>query len=168
MEQYTPNIEMTVEELTPEQVEQIEKVIAEHAGERGGLIPVLQKAQGIVGYLPFNVQNMVAQGLGLNPSEVYGVTSFYAFFSLIPRGRHICKVCMGTACYVKGGEKIIIQLERELGIKRGRATEDRRFTLEDVRCVGACGLAPVMVIDDHDFFQVDSITQLPDILSKYE
>ncbi len=168
MEEYKSNVEMTVEELTSEQVKQIKEIIAEHLGERGALIPVLQKVQGVVGYLPFNVQNIVAKGLGLNPSEVYGVASFYAFFSLIPRGRHICKVCLGTACYVKGGEKLIIQLERDMGIKRGRATEDRRFTLEDVRCVGACGLAPVIVIDDNDFYQVDSVTQLPDILTKYE
>lgn len=166
--QYEPNVEVTVEELTPEQVEKIEQVIEDYAGQRGALIAVLQKVQGIVGYLPYNVQIMVAEGLNLNPSEVYGVTSFYAFFSLIPRGRHICKVCLGTACYVKGGEKIIGQVERELKIKRGRATEDRRYTLEEVRCVGACGLAPVIVIDDKDFHHIDSIIELSGILERYE
>ena len=168
MEHFESSVEVTYEDLTEEQESQIHKVIEEYAGIRGALIPVLQQVQGIVGYLPYNVQAMVGEGLGINPSEIYGVATFYAFFSLIPRGRHICKVCLGTACYVKGGEKIIMQLERELDVKRGRTTEDRRYTLEEVRCVGACGLAPVIVIDDNDFHQVDSITQLPDILVKYE
>ena len=168
MEHFESSVEVTYEELTDDQKDQINQVIEDYAGVRGSLIPVLQKVQGIVGYLPYNVQTMVGDGLGINPSEIYGVATFYAFFSLIPRGRHICKVCLGTACYVKGGEKIIGQLERELNVERNRTTEDRRFTLEQVRCVGACGLAPVIVIDDSDFHQVDSITQLPDILAKYE
>jgi NADH:ubiquinone oxidoreductase subunit E len=168
MEHYTSKVEATHEDLTSEQEAELQKVFEQYEGKRGALIAVLQQAQGIVGYLPMNVQNMVAEALNINASQIYGVTTFYAFFSLIPRGRHICKVCLGTACYVKGGEKIIEQLERNLGIKRGTSTEDRRFTMEDVRCVGACGLAPVVVIDDNDFYQVDSITQLPDILAKYE
>jgi NADH:ubiquinone oxidoreductase subunit E len=166
--EYQRKTEPTYEELTEDQVAQLEKLIAEYAGQRGALIPVLQKAQGIVGYLPHNVQIMVGEGLNINPSEVYGVATFYAFFSLIPRGRHICKVCLGTACYVKGGEKIIKQLERDLDVEEGLTTEDRRFTLEAVRCVGACSLAPVIVIDDVDFEQIDSITELPDIIKRYE
>ena len=168
MEAYQGNIEVINEELTPEQEEQLDKILDEHIGVPGGLISALQKAQGIVGYLPYNVQTRVAEKLNLNPSEVYGVTTFYAFFSLVPRGRHTCKVCLGTACYVKGGEKIIKQLERNLNVKSGLTTEDRRFTLEEVRCVGACGLAPVIMLDDKDFHQVDSITDLPKILEPYE
>lgn len=168
MEGYESKTQVTVEELTPEQLDQLETMLEKHVGVPGGLISALQKAQGIVGYLPYNVQTLVADRLNVNASEIYGVATFYAFFSLVPRGRHTCKVCLGTACYVKGGEKIIIQLERELGVERGLTTEDRRFTLEEVRCVGACGLAPVIMLDDKDFKQVGSITELPAILAEYE
>ena len=156
-----------VEELTDEQWARIDAIIDKYRHVRGGLIPVLQQVQEVVGYLPVNVQTHVADGLNLNPSEVYGVATFYAFFSLIPRGRHICKVCLGTACYVKGGEKIIVQLEKDLKVKPGHATEDRRFTLEGVRCVGACGLAPVVLIDE-DVYREVNIMDLPDMLKKYE
>lgn len=167
MEENENKVKITSEELTDEQWDALEKLVEEYQDQRGALIPVLQKAQGIVGYLPYNVQKFVADGLNLNPSEVYGVATFYAFFSLIPRGRHICKVCLGTACYVKGGDKLMKQLEKELNVKSGQATEDRRFTLEGVRCVGACGLAPVILVDE-DVFREFAVQDLADMISKYE
>jgi len=167
MEAYEPKIEIANEEITAEQQERLDKVLDDYVGQRGALIPVLQKAQEIIGYLPYNIQTYVADRLNVNPSEVYGVATFYAFFSLVPRGRHICKVCLGTACYVMGGEKIIKQLEKDLHVEAGNATEDRNFTLEGVRCVGACGLAPVVIIDD-DVYREVNIMELPDILKKYE
>jgi len=154
-------------DVTPEMWKQIDEILEEYKGQRGSLIPVLQKAQGVVGYLPMELQSYIAEGLNVNASEVYGVATFYAFFSLVPRGRHSCKVCLGTACYVKGGERIFKQLEKDLNVKGGETTEDRRFTLEGVRCVGACGLAPVVIIDDDVHRQMD-VMGLKDMLKQYE
>ena len=134
--------------------------------ERGALMPVLQKAQEIYGYLPIVVQSMVAEGLGISLSEVYGVATFYSQFSLNPKGEHRISVCLGTACYVKGADKILEGLEERLGIKCGECTKDGVFSLDSCRCVGACGLAPVMMIDD-DVYGRLTVDQLDDILKKY-
>ncbi len=134
--------------------------------ERGALMPVLQKAQEIYGYLPIEVQSMVAEGLGISLSEVYGVATFYSQFSLNPKGEHRISVCLGTACYVKGADKILEGLEERLGIKCGECTKDGVFSLDSCRCVGACGLAPVMMIDD-DVYGRLTVDQLDDILKKY-
>jgi NADH:ubiquinone oxidoreductase subunit E len=115
----------------------------------GGLIPVLQKVQAILGYLPPVVQNYIALGLGISAASVYGVTSFYSFFTMTPRGRHIVRVCLGTACYVVGAGRLIEKLKEHLDVEVGGTTADRMFSLEGVRCVGACGLAPVVMVD-HD------------------
>ncbi len=135
------------EELTDKAAD-IDAVLAEYRGRRGGLIPVLQQVQGIVGYLPPAVQNYIALGLDLSAAAVYGVASFYSFFSMTPRGKHIVRVCLGTACYVVGAGRIIEQLSEHLDVAVGGTTEDRLFSLEGVRCVGACGLAPVVIVDD--------------------
>jgi NADH:ubiquinone oxidoreductase subunit E len=132
-----------------EELEKIDRVIAKHKGRHGSLIPVLKESQDVVGYLPKLVQRRIAAGLNLSPSQVYGVVSFYAFFTIVPRGRHVIRVCLGTACYVKGSQQIIEHIERELGVKVGGITKDRKFSLEAVRCLGACGLAPVMTVG-HD------------------
>jgi NADH-quinone oxidoreductase subunit E/NADP-reducing hydrogenase subunit HndA len=133
---------------TEAQEKQLQEVIAKHRGQPGGLMPTLQEAQGIYGYLPIEVQTKIADGLGVSLSEVFGVATFYSQFSLTPKGEHVCSVCLGTACYVKGSDKILEALEKKLGIKAGECTADGKFSIESCRCVGACGLAPVMTIGD--------------------
>jgi NADH-quinone oxidoreductase subunit E/NADP-reducing hydrogenase subunit HndA len=133
---------------TEAQEKQLQEVIAKHRGQPGGLMPTLQEAQGIYGYLPIEVQKMIADGLGVSLSEVFGVATFYSQFSLTPKGEHVCSVCLGTACYVKGSDKVLEALEEKLGIKAGEVTEDGKFSIESCRCVGACGLAPVMTIGE--------------------
>jgi NADH:ubiquinone oxidoreductase subunit E len=144
-----------VETITKEEWEKIDEVIARHKGGHGALIPVLKETQDICGYLPKKVQHRIAEGLRLPPSQVYGVVSFYAFFTTVPRGKHIIRLCMGTACYVRGSKQILDQLQRELKVEIGGVTQDRKFSLEAVRCLGACGLAPVMVIGHDTYGMVD-------------
>ena len=136
---------------TPEQETKLKEVIAQHKGQTDAMMPVLQKAQEIYGYLPIEVQTMVAEGLGVSLEQVYGVSTFYSWFTLEPKGEHLIRVCLGTACYVKGSADILAELERQLGIKAGHTTPDGKFTLEATRCLGCCGLAPVMTIDDDVF-----------------
>ena len=133
---------------TAEQELQLKEVIEKYKDMRGALLPVLQEAQGIYGYLPIEVQRMVADGLGISLSEVYGVATFYAQFSLTPKGQHRISVCLGTACYVKGADKILAEFEKILCIKSGECTPDGMFSIDSCRCVGACGLAPVVMIDE--------------------
>jgi NADH:ubiquinone oxidoreductase subunit E len=115
---------------------------------------VLKEVQDVCGYLPKRVQHRIADGLHLPTSQVFGVVSFYAFFTTVPRGRNIIRVCMGTACYVRGSKEILNALQRELGVHVGGITSDRKFSLEAVRCVGACGLAPVVVVDQDTYGMV--------------
>ncbi|MBR4906654.1 MAG: NADH-quinone oxidoreductase subunit NuoE [Clostridia bacterium] len=136
---------------TPEQEAKLKEIIAQHKGQPDAMMPVLQKAQEIYGYLPIEVQTMVAEGLGVSLEQVYGVSTFYSWFTLEPKGEHLIRVCLGTACYVKGSADILAELERQLGIKAGHTTPDGKFTLEATRCLGCCGLAPVMTIDDDVF-----------------
>ena len=137
-----------LKEFTPEQIEKLDEVIEKYKGKSGGLIPVLERAQEILEYIPIGIQKRVANGLNLPLSQVYGVVTFYSFFTMTPRGKHTVRVCLGTACYVRGGKTIAENLEKILGIKEGETTEDRMFTYESVRCLGACGLGPVVVIDE--------------------
>ncbi len=152
---------------TPEQEDQLRQVIAEHKGMPGATMPVLQAAQEIFGYLPEEVQIMVAEGLDIPLSEVYGVASFYAQFTLNPKGRHQISVCLGTACYVKGAADILAAVEKKLGIKTGSITKDGSFSLDACRCVGACGLAPVMMIGS-DVYGRLTPDQVGPILDKYK
>jgi NADH:ubiquinone oxidoreductase subunit E len=145
---YPQNLEEINDDLTPEVMAQIDEIIERLKDTPGSLITVLAEAQGITGYLPVELQEHVAAGMNIPSSTVYGVVTFYSFFSMIPKGRHIIKLCLGTACYVRGIQEVANRLENELNIKVGETTEDRRFTLEAVRCLGACGLAPVMVVDE--------------------
>ncbi len=133
---------------TPEQAEKLHAVIEESKSTPGCLMHILQEAQGIYGYLPMQVQEVIARGLGIPLSEVYGVVTFYSQFSLTPKGKHRISVCLGTACYVKGADKILEAVEKQLGIKCGECTADGLFSIDSCRCVGACGLAPVMMIGD--------------------
>lgn len=134
-------------EGTAEQMSELLKCIEAHKGEKGALMPVLHEAQNIYGYLPAEVQTVIAEGLGVSLAEVYGVATFYSQFSLMPKGKHRISVCLGTACYVKGSDKILEEIEKELRISCGECTPDKKFSIDSCRCVGACGLAPVMIVD---------------------
>ena len=144
---------------TKEQEEQLKAVIAAHKGEKGATIPVLHEAQDIYGYLPIEVQKMIAEGLGVSLAEVYGIVTFYTQFSLNPKGEHPIGVCLGTACYVKGSGDILEKLRSILKIDVGECTDDGKFSLDATRCIGACGLAPVMTIGDdvHGRLTVDQV-----------
>ena len=145
---------------------QLKEVIAARKEQPGCLMPVLQQAQEIYGYLPIEVQAIVAEGLGISLSEVYGVATFYAQFRLNPKGIYRISICLGTACYVKGAAKVLEAVERKLGIQVGECTPDGLFSLESCRCVGACGLAPVMMINDEVFGRMTP-EQVPVILEDY-
>lgn len=134
-------------EGTGEQLAVLKSAIEKHRHEAGALMPVLHEAQQIYGYLPAEVQKEIAEGLGLSLAEVYGVATFYSQFTLTPKGKHKISVCLGTACYVKGSDKVLSEIERELHIHCGECTPDRKFSIDSCRCVGACGLAPVMIVD---------------------
>ncbi len=129
-------------------MERLDEVLTEYQGKPGALIPVLQIAQGIFGYLPESVLKRIALRLSKSYSEVAGVVGFYSFFSTVPRGRHLVRVCLGTACYVRGGKQVMEACRQELGIDVGGTTPDGLFTLEVGRCFGACGLAPTIMIDE--------------------
>lgn len=145
---------------------QLKEVIAAHKEQPGCLMPVLQQAQEIYGYLPIEVQAIVAEGLGISLSEVYGVATFYSQFRFNPKGIYRISICLGTACYVKGAAKVLEAVERKLGIQVGECTPDGLFSLESCRCVGACGLAPVMMINDEVFGRMTP-EQVPVILEDY-
>ena len=132
---------------TPEQEAELKAAIAELKNEPGALMPVMQKAQEIYGYLPIEVQTMISDEMGIPLEKVYGVSTFYAQFALQPKGKYKISVCLGTACYVKGSGDIFNKLEEILGITSGECTPDGKFSLDSCRCVGACGLAPVMMIN---------------------
>jgi len=127
--------------------EQLDDILSRYSRERGSLIPILQEVQERFGYLPEEAMEAVANFLRLSGSTVYGVSTFYAQFKLTPTGRRTVKVCRGTACHVRGGARILREVERRLGIKPGETTADREYTLETIACFGSCALAPVMVID---------------------
>jgi len=152
---------------TAEQKEALDAVIEKHKGEAGALMPVLQEAQEIYGYLPEEVQRMIAAGLDVPYSEVFGVVTFYAQFLLNPKGQHPVAVCLGTACYVKGSGLLMDKLESLLGIQNGGITEDLKFSLDATRCIGACGLAPVLTIGEDVYGRLDP-SQLEGILKKYQ
>ena len=151
---------------TPEQEAKLREVIAEHKGQQGAVMPVLQKAQEIYGYLPIEVQRMVAEALGKPLAEIYGVATFYSQFSLTPKGKYRISVCLGTACYVKGSGKLYEKLQEKLGIAGGECTADGKFSLDACRCVGACGLAPVLMVND-DVYGRLTVDDLDGILAKY-
>lgn len=147
--------------------EELDRIISSHRDIPGCLIPVLQQAQELIGYLPASVQRKIARGINIPVAEVHGVVSFYSFFSMKPKGKHVIKVCLGTACYVKRAEEILEKLKETLGIDVTEITKDNRFSLESVRCLGACGLAPVVVID-HDTHASVNPVKTADILAAYE
>lgn len=145
---------------------QIDAVIERNRPIPGAVITALRECQTIAGYLPVELLDHISQGLNLPASSVYGVASFYSLFSMVPKGRHTIRVCMGTACYVKGIKEALRRIENEFHLKEGGTTEDRRFSLEAVRCLGACGLAPVMVVGQDTLGDVKPDTVI-DLLGKY-
>ncbi|MEA4824128.1 MAG: NAD(P)H-dependent oxidoreductase subunit E [Clostridiaceae bacterium] len=151
---------------SPEKRAQLDTIIAEHKNMRGALVQVLKLAQEVYGYLPLEVQQAVAEGLDLPLEEVYGVVSFYSLFTTVPKGKYKIMVCLGTACYVKGSGAIIEKLAELLKIPVGGCTPDGKFSLEACRCLGACGLAPVMTINSEVYGRLTTDI-LPDILAKY-
>lgn len=153
-------------EGTAEQMNELLDCIRAHSGEAGALMPVLHEAQNIYGYLPAEVQTVIAEKLNIPLAEVYGVATFYSQFSLYPKGKHQISVCLGTACYVKGSDKILEVLEKELKITCGQCTPDSRFSIDSCRCVGACGLAPVMIIDGEVYGKIKP-EDVDGILDKY-
>jgi len=151
---------------TPEQEERLRQVIDQYRGQPGATMPVLQAAQDIFGYLPEEVQIMIAEGLDIPLSEVYGVSTFYSLFALNPKGRYRISVCLGTACYVKGAADVLEAVEKKLGIAPGGITADGMFSLDACRCIGACGLAPVMMVGD-DVYGRLTPAQVGPILDEY-
>ncbi len=150
-----------------EELAQVDKIITSYKGKPGALIPVLEEVQSVLGYLPTAVLMKVAKGLTIPMANVYGVVTFYSFFSMAPKGRHNIRVCFGTACYVKGAQRIFDKLSNVLGVGRGGCTQDRRFSLETVRCLGVCGLAPVKVIGEDTHGQL-KVPEIEGILDQYE
>ena len=152
---------------TKEQEEKLREVIERHKNEDGAAIPVLHEAQDIYGYLPIEVQKIISEGLNVPLAEIYGIVTFYTQFSLYPKGEYEVSVCLGTACYVKGSGTIIEKIKERLGIDVGQCTPDGKFSLNATRCIGACGLAPVMTVNDAVFGQVKT-ADLDDIFEKYQ
>jgi NADH:ubiquinone oxidoreductase subunit E len=152
---------------TEQQYEMLRQVINDYQKQENNLIQILHMAQVIFGFLPLEVQRFIAAEMDLPLARVGGVVTFYSFFSTKPRGKYVIRVCLGTACYVRGGKKIIEKLREELGIDVGETTEDQKFTLEVMRCIGACGLAPSIMIND-DVHQRLSPQKIQKILAKYE
>ncbi|MBR5155622.1 MAG: NAD(P)H-dependent oxidoreductase subunit E [Clostridia bacterium] len=152
---------------TKEQEEKLKSVIAEHKGQEGAVIPVLHKAQEIYGYLPIEVQEMISEGLDVPLAEIYGIVTFYTQFSINPKGKYQIGICLGTACYVKGSGDILEKVKEILGIDVGECTPDGLFSIDATRCIGACGLAPVMTIND-DVYGRLVVDDVADIIKKYQ
>lgn len=153
--------------ITDKENEKIDKILSESPTDRSSLIPVLQKIQEELGFLPIEVQRKVADALKVSEKDVYGVVTFYSFFTMIPRGRNNIRVCMGTACYVKGGKRIVDNIQKALKIEPGQTTPDRKYSLQINRCLGACGIAPIVVINDKVYQKVDP-SKIMDIVHSYD
>ncbi len=155
------------QETEQEKLKRIERIIEEYQGSKNSLIQILHMAQSIYGYLPLELQRFIADKLGMPLSEVYGVVTFYSFFSTKPRGKYTLGVCLGTACYVRGGKKILDKLKEILEIGPGETTKDAKFSLEVMRCIGACGLAPAMTVNGKVYKQVNP-DKLKSMLANFE
>ena len=151
---------------TAAQEAELLKVIAEKKDDRGALMPILQKAQDIYGYLPIEVQTIISNEMNIPLEKIYGVVTFYSQFSLNPKGKYQISVCLGTACYVKGSGDIYNKLQEKLGIEGGGCTPDGKFSLEACRCIGACGLAPVITVNDEVYGRL-TVDDVDGILEKY-
>lgn len=153
--------------LSPDEILKIDAVIKRYKDTMGSVIPVLQEIQKEIGFLPVEVQKRIAKELNIPEKDVYGVATFYSFFTMIPKGKYDIRVCLGTACFVRGGKKIVDKIQKELGIEPGQTTKDRRYSLQVNRCIGACGIAPVIVINDVVYKKVDPL-RVMDIVYSFE
>jgi NADH:ubiquinone oxidoreductase subunit E len=158
---------MAKQALTQENFEKLDEAIEKNRNVRGGLVPILHEAQNIFGYLPLEVQKRISEKLNVPLAEIYGVVTFYAQFTLEPKGEYLISVCLGTACYVKGAQAIIDKIKEEIDVEVGGTTPDGKFSLEATRCVGACGLAPVLMINHQDVYGRLVADDVPGILAKY-
>jgi len=149
-------------DITPDVIARVDEIIDNLKNKPGSLIPVLTGCQGVLGYIPVELQEYIGKRMNIPASDIYGVVTFYSFFTMIPKGRHTIKVCMGTACYVRGIGEILNRIRTGLNLNIGATTPDRRFSLEAVRCLGACGLAPVMVVDSttHGGVSPDNVLEI--------
>ena len=149
-----------------EELGRLRETVAQYRGRQGALIPVLQKAQELFGYLPIEVQNVISEGLRIPLPEVYGVVTFYSQFTMVKKGQHQIAVCLGTACYIRGAKDILGEIQSRLGIGVGQTTDDGLFTIDGTRCIGACGLAPVITVDKEVYGRLE-VRHVKDILKKY-
>ena len=156
---------LTQEQITAKTAE-LESYIAEQKDVKGALIPVMQKAQELFGYLSFETMQLISDRLDVPVAEIYGVATFYALFSLTPKGDNVISVCTGTACYGKGAQAVLDEVKKQLGIDSGETTPDGKFSIQDTRCLGCCGLAPVMVINEDVYGRLEP-ADIKDILAKY-
>ena len=156
------------DQMQNDQYAHLKKVIKEKKKIRNPLIEILRSAQEIFGYLPVEVQEFIAQELNIPVNQIYGVVTFYNFFTMTPRGKYNLNVCLGTACFVKGAPRLVQMLSEELGIQMGETTKDGIFTMSAVRCVGACSLAPVFVIGEETYGRIDSKDKIAEILKRYK
>jgi len=152
--------------LRMESVKRIEEICDNRKNEKTPLIMILSDIQKEFGYVPLEVQEVVSKKTGISVAEIYGVVTFYSFFSLTPKGKYVIGCCLGTACYVKGGQSIINQFEEILGIKPGETTEDGLFTIDELRCIGACAAAPAVSINGKVYARV-AVTDVPGIIADY-
>lgn len=156
-----------MKKITLKMWKEIDRIIQRNKGKQGALIPVLEECQNVCGYLPFAVQERISEGLNIPGSTIYGVVTFYSFFTMVPKGKHTIKVCLGTACYVRGGKANLESIQDEFRVETGGTTGDLRFSLDSVRCIGACGMAPAMVVDDDTYAQV-SRANVIETLDRYK
>ncbi|MBF8983358.1 NADH-quinone oxidoreductase subunit NuoE [Lutibacter sp. B2] len=152
--------------LTKENFDNLEQIIRENKHKKGALMPILNEAQKIFGCVPMEVQKKISENLDIPLAEIYGVVTFYSQFTLQPKGKYAIGVCLGTACYVKGAQQVVERIKRELNIEVGETTPDGKFTLDATRCIGACGLAPVMTVNDDVYGRLVE-KDIPDIIKKY-
>lgn len=157
---------MNTKELSKELIHQLEEYIDAIENKDTALIEVLHKAQNLFGYVPKEVQLLIGEKLDLPAAKIFGVVSFYSYFTTEPKGKYVFNVCMGTACFVRQADAVLRELERHLNIKVGETTKDKRFSMEALRCVGACGLAPVLMVNDEVYGKVKP-EDIPHIISKY-
>ncbi|HEX7363657.1 MAG TPA: NAD(P)H-dependent oxidoreductase subunit E [Dehalococcoidia bacterium] len=155
------------QEVSTKTLQQIKRIVEDMDGRAGASIRVLQQVQGLVGYLPPQALKAVSNEMGIPLSELYGITSFYSFFSLVPKGKYVIQVCLGTSCYVKGAERLIKTLKKDYSLDSGGITSDGKFSMETVRCLGCCGLSPVMAIKEKVYGKVKP-SQIKNILTSYK
>jgi len=154
-------------EISSEQWVKIDEIVDQNKNKPGALIPILEQVQEAIGFLPAEVQHRISERLNISPAMIYGVVTFYSFFTMVPRGRHLIRVCLGTACYVKRSDEILDKIKQQLNVDVGEMSEDKRYSLESVRCLGACGLAPVVVIDEDTYGAVDPVKVIS-IIEEYK